>query len=312
MMVTLFQLAVGIILLYAGAEVLVRGGASLALRGGLSPLVVGLTVIAFGTSSPELVVSLKAGWTGNSTIALGNVLGSNIANIGLVLGVSALIRPIRVERQAVRREAPILLVLSLLLFGLLWNDRLGRLEGALLLALLLIFVYCSVHLCRRENAASPVPIPAATHSAPTSFLMILLGLFALVPGSQIFVRGAVSLATHFGLTPFVIGLTVVAIGTSLPEIATSLVAAVKGEMELAVGNALGSNIFNILFILGASSLLFVIDGSQVHWIDWGIMLGFALAILPILRTGFVISRLEGAGLVLAYAAYVAQLFWRGG
>ncbi len=358
-MLTAFQLLAGIALLYAGAEMLVRGGASLALRVGITPLVVGLTVISFGTSSPELVVSFKAAMDHDSAIALGNVIGSNIANIALVLGLAALIRPIRVERQVIRREVPIMLLASVILCVMLWNGRLGRLEGGLLFAALIAYTIFSIRLSRaelrlstptggtasvrsgddtevvpplspahlhggtgsvpselghdqdRDDTAVVPPVgnetPPKTYTTPWSAALIILGLVLLLPGAHIFVLGAVTVAEWLGVSAFVIGLTVVAIGTSLPEVATSMVASFKGEGDMAVGNAIGSNIFNIFCILGLSALFFGVAGNGVAWIDLGVMLGVALISLPILRTGFVIDRWEGAALLVAYAGY---LFYR--
>ncbi len=363
-MLTAFQLLAGVVLLYAGAETLVRGGASLALRVGISPLVVGLTVISFGTSSPELVVSFKAAMEHDSAIALGNVIGSNIANIALVLGLAALIRPIRVERQVIRREVPIMLLASVILCVMLWNGRLGRIEGGLLFAALIAYTVFSIRLSRAELRSSMSPggtasvrsgddtevvpplspahlhggtgsvpsepghdqdrddtavvppveneAPPKTYTTPWSAGMVILGLLLLLPGAHIFVLGAVTVAEWLGVSAFVIGLTVVAIGTSLPEVATSMVASFKGEGDMAVGNAIGSNIFNIFCILGLSALFFGVEGNGVAWIDLGVMLAVALISLPILRTGFVINRWEGAGLLAAYVGYLVYLFQRGG
>ncbi len=309
-MLTAVYLLAGILLLYAGAEALVRGGASLALRMGISPLVVGLTVISFGTSAPELLVSFKAAMDHNSPIALGNVIGSNIANIALVLGLAALIRPIRVEQQVIRREIPIMLIASIILCGMLWNGRLSRIEGALLFAALIAYTVFSIRLSRKERRTPPNDVPAQRRSAPLSAGMVILGLALLVPGAHVFVLGAVTVAERLGVSAFVIGLTVVAIGTSLPEIATSVVAAIKGEGDMAVGNAVGSNIFNIFCILGLTALVFEVEGNGVAWIDLGAMLTVALVSLPIMRTGFRINRWEGAGLLTAYTAYLAYLLQR--
>lgn len=309
-MLTAFYLLAGIILLYAGAKSLVRGGASLALRMGISPLVVGLTVISFGTSAPELVVSFKAAFDQNSPLALGNVIGSNIANMALVLGLAALIRPIRVERQVVRREIPIMLLASLILCAMLWNGRLGRVEGAILFLALIAYTAFSIYLSRKELRNSAEAPPESTRSGPISIGMVLLGLALLVPGSHVFVLGAVSVAECLGVSAFVIGLTVVAIGTSLPEIATSAVAALKGEGDMAVGNAVGSNIFNIFCILGLTALVFEVEGNGIAWLDLGVMLAVALISLPIMRTGFRINRWEGAGLLTAYALYLTALLQR--
>lgn len=310
-MVTAFHLLTGILLLYVGAETLVRGSASLALRMGISPLVVGLTIISFGTSAPELVVSFKAAMNHNSPIALGNVIGSNIANIALVLGLAALIRPIQVERQVVRREIPIMLLASIILCAMLWNGRLGRLEGLFLILVLIAYTAFSIRQSRNEQRHTGPQERRATRSARISAGMMVLGLALLVPGSHLFVRGAVSVAEWLSVSAFVIGLTVVAIGTSLPEIATSTVAALKKEGDMAVGNAVGSNIFNIFCILGLTALVFEVEGNGIAWLDLGVMLAVALVSLPIMRTGFRINRWEGAGLLAAYVLYLTHLLQRG-
>lgn len=302
------QLIVGVLLLYVGAETLVRGGASLALRVGLSPLVVGLTVISFGTSSPELVVSFQAAMAHDSAIALGNVIGSNIANIALVLGLAALVRPVHVQQQVVRREIPVMLIATLLLTAMLWNGRLARWEGAILVCALCAYIVLSVRLSRRAQAdADDADVGPGRLSAPLSGGMVVLGLALLIPGAHVFVAGAVSVAEWLGLSAFVIGLTVVAIGTSLPEIATSVVASVKGHGDMAIGNAVGSNIFNILFILGLAALVFGVDSTGLSTVDMGMMWAVALVSLPIMHSGFVITRLEGGALVLGYAGYLAYL-----
>lgn len=313
-MIITVQVLGGILLLYAGAELLVRGGAALALRFGISPLVVGLTIISFGTSAPELVVSLNAAAGHDSAIALGNVIGSNIANLALVLGIAALIRPLRVERQVIRQEMPILLIATVALGALLWNGEISRGEGAGLVLALGAYIVISIRRSRHDpEPLSPDLPPAAIAVHRNGWLQIgavLLGLGLLIPGAHWFVQGAVDAATRLGLSPLVIGLTVVAIGTSLPEIATSAVAAFRGEGDLAVGNAVGSNIFNIFCILGLTALWFGVDGGGVNWIDLGVMLLTAWLCLPIMRSGFVISRAEGALLLCGYAGYMAFLIQR--
>lgn len=309
-MITVMYLLAGSLLLYAGAEFLVRGGAALALRMGVTPLLIGLTVVSFGTSSPELIVSFKAALQHDSAIALGNIIGSNIANIALVLGLSALIRPLQVTRQVVRRELPIMCGVSLLLCALLWNGYLGRWEGLVLMLSLVAYVVLSVRLARKEQDQKADDMPVHPHRLSVSIVWVMLGLGLLAPGAHFFVIGAIQVATYFGLSPLVIGLTVVAVGTSLPEIATSVVAAAKGEGDLAVGNAVGSNIFNILFILGVASFCFGLDASGMSWVDMAVMVGFAFAALPIMHSGFVIQRWEGALLLVGYASYIVYLLYR--
>jgi cation:H+ antiporter len=302
----------GLLALYAGAEGLVRGGSSLALRLGLTPLVVGLTVVAMGTSMPELVVSAGAALAGTGGIAAGNVVGSNIGNIGLILGVAALIHPLAVRAQVIRREVPILLLASAVLGLVLLDDRVGRVEGALLCLGIVAYVTLSLRLARRETAAEARRefadgVPAVRGSLRRDLLLLGGGLGVLVIGARLLVDGAVNVAETLGMSQAVIGLTVVSIGTSLPELATSAVAAARGEGDLAVGNVMGSNIFNILAILGAASLARPLDPTGIAVVDLGVMLGFSVALLPIMRSGFRIGRLEGGALILAYVGYLVYL-----
>ena len=301
----------GFLGLYLGSECLVRGGSSLALRLGVPRLVVGITVLALGTSSPELFVNMKAAWDGHGGLALGNVIGSNIANIALVLGLAALIRPVRVKQSVVRREIPVMIVASLLLCGLLWDGRLGRLDGLILLAGLQVFWVTCVRNARMapDEAALAPPKPSVFSRA--SWLWMLIGLLLLLSGAHLFVRGAVELATGFGLSLFLIGLTVVAVGTSLPEIALSIVGSLRGEGDLVVGNAIGSNILNILLVLGLTALVFGVEIGTSAGLDLTLMTALALVSLPVMRSGFVITRWEGAILVAVYAAYIATLFLTG-
>lgn len=294
-------------MLYAGAEFLVRGAAALALRVGISALVVGLTVISFGTSAPELIVSFNAAMKYDSAIALGNVVGSNIANIALVLGLAAMIKPLRVELQVIRREVPFMLVVTLLLCAMLWNGELAQWEGGLLFSGIIVYTAFSVYWSRKAGRDDAAVRSLSKQRWWLGALSVLAGLLLLLPGAQLFVLGAVTVAERLGLSAFVIGLTVVAIGTSLPEIAASVVAAFRGEGDLAIGNAIGSNVFNILFILGLTALVFGIDAGGISMIDFAVMVGVAIISLPIMRTGFVISRWEGALLVLGYVAYMVYL-----
>jgi cation:H+ antiporter len=315
MWTTLLQFTGGLLLLMVGAELLIRGGASLALRMGVSALVVGLTVISFGTSSPELVVSIKAAWDHDSAIALGNVVGSNICNIALVLGLSALIRPLKVHSQVVRLEVPIMIAVTVLLGILLHNRRLSQVEGSLFGILLIAYIVYSIFQSRKvetESAADVDPLLIKKqYSVPLALVMLVGGIALLVPGSHFFVKASITVAQWAGLSPYVIGVTVVAVGTSLPEIATSVAGAIKGEGDMAVGNAIGSNIFNILCILGLSAGLFGIDASSFSFVDLIAMLGFAVVSLPLLRSGFTLTRWEGALLILLYAVYVTYLIMMG-
>jgi cation:H+ antiporter len=311
-------LVIGAVLLVVGAEALVRGAARLAALLGLSPLVIGLTVVAFGTSAPELSVSLSASLGGQTALAVGNVVGSNIMNVLLILGVSAVILPLLVSQQLIRLDVPIMISVSVLLFLLGADGTLSRPEGlGLVLAGVSYTVFVIVQ-SRREN--SPVPAEDSTTFAfqPGSAAwqwglngsLIVGGLACLVFGSGLLVEGAMALARAFGVSELVIGLTVVAVGTSLPELATSVLASIRGERDLAIGNIVGSNIFNILVVLGLSSVVAPHGlplSSAVLRLDLPIMLATAVACMPIFFTGHTIARWEGGVFLGYYLAYLAYL-----
>lgn len=297
-------------LLTAGASALVRGASSLALRLGLTPLVVGLTVVAFGTSAPELVVSVQAALSGNGPIAIGNVVGSNTANVGLILALSALIAPFAVHPSLLSRDVPLVLGVSALAVALLWNGTLGTTEGAVLVAGLLAYVVWSVRHARAASAvvAATDGVPDRPSGSPwLDALRVVGGLAGLVLGADWLVDGAVSLATVAGVSPAVIGLTVVAVGTSLPELATSVVAALRGHSEIAAGNVVGSNLFNLLGILGIGALVRPLDAVGFHRLDFAVMGGFAVAMYVLMRLGRRLDRLDGALLLASYALYVGYL-----
>lgn len=311
-MISWFYLIAGLGLLYLGAQILVKGGAALALRLGLNALVVGLTVIAYGTSSPEMVVSVSASLQDNGAIAIGNVVGSNICNIALILGVCALVSPLSASAQIIRREIPIMIGVSVLLAAMLWDEQLSRLEGGVLFAGIVVYTVLTVRDARAETKGKAEQeygedFPAGSMGLGKSVLLVVAGLGVLVVASQLFVGGAVVLAKSWGVTEAVIGLTVVAVGTSMPELATSLVAAVRGHGDVAIGNVVGSNIFNVLGILGIAALINPIDTSGLSRVDLATMVVAALAMLPAARSGGVISRLEGAVLLFAYFGYTAWL-----
>jgi cation:H+ antiporter len=304
----------GFVLLVLGAELLIRGGASLALRFGLPPLVVGLTVVAMGTSSPELVVSLKAALTGRGSIAVGNVVGSNICNIALILGLAAAIRPLKVQVQLVRTDVPIMVACSLLLLLLLLNGIVSRLEGVLLTVGIVVYVAFSLRQAQRERQKhqqallDAAPVPTQPGRSPLLDILFLAGgIGMLVLGADTFVKGAVSAARAIGVSEAVIGLTLVALGTSLPELATSAMAAWKKEGDIAIGNIIGSNIFNILFILGATATVSPVHSQGIGWVDLGMMCLLAILMLPLMRTGFVLSRREGLFLLALYGGYLFHL-----
>ncbi|OGJ92261.1 MAG: hypothetical protein A2350_14740 [Candidatus Raymondbacteria bacterium RifOxyB12_full_50_8] len=298
----------GLFLLTGGAEFLVRGSSRLALRLGLSCLVVGLTVVAFGTSAPELVVSIKAGLDRAGDIAVGNVVGSNIFNIAAILGLAALVRPLSVHRQVLRIDTPVLVAVSLLLVLFLRDRAIGRGEALVFFAGIVSYVWFTLSASRKQAvnsmARDAIPIPG---TIPSDIIFILAGLAALVFGSRLFVSGATGLARAWGVSEAVIGLTIVAAGTSLPELATSVVAAVKKETDIAVGNIIGSNIFNILAILGISGLLTPLQAQGIGSADVGVMMAATLILIPFMRTGFVLNRVEGAVLLALYCGYVWYL-----
>ena len=309
---TVLVLVLGLVLLYFGAEGLVRGSSSLALRLGVGPLLVGLTVVAFGTSTPELVVSLKAAYLGQGDISVGNVVGSNICNIGLILGFSALIIPIKVASQIVRIDTPIMIGVTALALALLYDGALSRVEGIILFGLLVVYVLFSIRLAKKQPS-DPLAgefseeMKISKWGVWEDIAFIVGGLVMLVFGARFLVQAAIDIAKTFGLSEAVIGLTIVAVGTSLPEFATSLVAALKKESDIAVGNIVGSNIFNILGILGISATVTPLSSAGITGIDLGVMLLFALVLWVFSRTGFLLNRFEGLLMLAGYAVYVAWL-----
>ncbi|MEM9701033.1 MAG: calcium/sodium antiporter [Planctomycetota bacterium] len=323
MLLAWLGVAVGAALLYFGAEWLVRGGAGLARRAGLSPLAVGLTVVSLATSAPELGVSLQAALDEKPQVAIGNVLGSNVANVGLILGVAAVIMPISVANRVVKIDLPILASVSGLLTWILWDGRVNRLEGSLLATGLLVYVLLTLILARRETQAAndhvDAELPPPAGSAWIEALLIVVGLSALAVGSWALVEGAVVIARWAGLSDAVIGLTVVAFGTSLPELAATAVAATHGEGDIAVGNVVGSNMFNSLGIVGVTACACPLDVAEgvgeagltgtLH-ADLGVMLAAAIVLLPLMRTGYRVNRWEGLALLTCYAGYVVWLFLR--
>lgn len=303
----------GIVGLFAGAEGLVRGSSSLAIRMGISPLVIGLTVVAFATSSPELVVSIKAALEGNPGIVVGNIVGSNICNIGLILGVAALISPMHVKNQLVKREIPIMIIVGFILLLILANDLISRIEGILLILGIISYVIFSYLYARKENVSETSPefteviSRGKAKNVWVSILLIVGGLGLLLGGAHIFVNGAVEVAVKLGVSQAIIGLSMVALGTSLPELITSIVASLRRENDIAIGNAVGSNVFNVLSVLGFSSVISPINSSGVGYIDLTIMMLFMIVILPMCKSGFVLKRFEGAILLTGYFAYILYL-----
>ena len=310
LMITAGLLA-GLVLLYFGAEGLVRGAASLALRAGITPLVVGLTVVAFGTSAPEMVVSTKAAWLGQGGIAVGNVVGSNIFNIAVILGLSALLRPMVVRMQLLLFDMPLVILASLVALLFLRDDQLARPEAALLFAGIIAYTAINIILARREKSREIASefaegTPHASGRLAVDLLYVLGGLALLVLGARLFVAAAVELARMWGVSEAVIGLTIVAAGTSLPELATSILAAARKQDDIAIGNIVGSNVFNLLAILGAAGLVRPLEASGIGAMDLGMMVLTALVLLPMMRTRMMLGRWEGALLLALYGGY---LWW---
>jgi cation:H+ antiporter len=304
-------LVLGLIALFIGAEGLIRGASTLALRIGITPLVVGLTVVAFGTSTPELVVSLKAALIGNSSISLGNVIGSNIANIALILGIAALIRPLDVHANVIRREIPIMIGLSILLIVLLLDRELSLIDGIIFVAGIITYNIINVVMARKEkNTEVEKEFSEGLKTrlgVAVSIIFIVGGLGLMILGANLFVTSSISIAKAIGVSDAIIGLTIVAIGTSLPELITSIVASYKNESDIAIGNVVGSNIFNILGILGTTALVIPLSSDGISYIDFGVMLFTALILFPLSKTGFKITRLEGFFLLTGYIFYIYYL-----
>jgi cation:H+ antiporter len=312
MFISVIKILGGLLLLSLGAESLVRGSAALALRLGIKPLVVGLTVVALGTSSPEIVVSLQSAIKGDSALALGNVIGSNIANVALILGLSALVRPLRVQAQIIRREIPLMIFTSLLLCLLLLGGQLNRLEGLLLVLGSLAytaFAYTSARKSKdrhvQEEFADALPQPKGKVWAHMIFIFV--GLALLIVGANFLVSGAITIAQSFGVSQVVIGLTIVAVGTSLPELATSIAAARKDEGDIVIGNVIGSNVLNILFVLGVAALIAPMYTNDLRLTDLAVMVVSAAIIFPLMRRGFQLTRWEGAMLLAGYIGYLYSL-----
>lgn len=312
-------LAVGLVLLLGGGDLLVRGASALARRFGVSPLVIGLTVVAFGTSAPELAVSVSAAASGKGGIAFGNIVGSNVFNTAMLLGLTALVSPLRISSTIVTREVPMLLLASaatvvLSLDGLLDGsaDVLSRSDGLVLLLLFCVFLYYTARdtlTARRrdpllEEARDEAPRPLAGGSAGVAGVLLVVGLAALAFGGTLLVDAASELARGLGVGEVVIGNTIVAAGTNLPELATCVLAARRQEDDIAVGNAVGSSIFNLLFVLGTAATVHPVPVPGGSHVDLAVMLLLALALVPVVTTDRRITRPEGAGLAVAYLAFL--------
>lgn len=316
--ITLFLFVIGLALLIGGAEVLLKGATHLAAALGISPLVIGLTVVAFGTSSPELAVTVQSAWAGQSDIALGNVVGSNICNVLLILGLSALIAPLLVSQKLIRLDVPLMIGLSFLLLMLGLDGQIGRFDGALLFVGIVIYTIWSIRQSRKESRQVSEEyaqefVAGRRESGGQMLIRVLQivgGLLMLTVGSGWLVDGAVAIARTLGVSELIIGLTIIAVGTSLPELAASIVATLRGERDIAVGNVVGSNIFNILSVLGLASLVSP-GGVKVSpaalSFDIPVMIAAAVACLPIFLNGHKIARWEGGLLFGYYLAYTLYL-----
>lgn len=310
-MISFLLILAGLILLYLGAEGLVRGSASMALRIGMTPLAVGLTIVAFGTSAPELVVSLKAVLNGSCDLAVGNVVGSNIFNIAVILGFTSLIRPLRVQKQVLKRDAPVMIGASFILLLMISDREISLIEGIILSSGIIAYTTMNYLLSKKEAAVLDDEVPSAPNkNVYIDILFIVAGLTSLVFGSEFLVTGAIRIAKNWGISEAIIGLTIVSAGTSLPELATSVVAAIKGHDDIAIGNIVGSNIFNILCILGFSSFASPITSAGIGVIDLSYMMGVALLLIPLMWSKLRISRAEGMLLLSTYGVYLYFL-WPG-
>jgi cation:H+ antiporter len=305
------------VLLYFSAGWLVKGSSSLARSLGVSPVVIGLTVVAFGTSAPELVVSVISSIQGKSMLAVGNVVGSNICNIALVLGLAALFNPIKSDPSVVRRDIPIMLAISAYLLLLTLNSTLGRIEGATLFAGIIVYTFYNYYLAKQETAAtadieSELEEIGFVDSRTKQVLLIAAGIAGVVGGAQIVVDNAVIIMTILGVSEKFIGLTIVAFGTSLPELATSVVAAMRREMDISIGNLVGSNVFNIMSVLGIASMVrpIPIPGGFFEsglWIDYLVMMFTSFLPWLMMRKDFTVNRRNGLVLLACYAVYLAYL-----
>ncbi len=309
----------GLVLLVVGAESLVRGASRLATMVGLSPLIIGLTIVAYGTSAPEMAVSVQSSLAGQGDISLGNVIGSNIFNILLILGMSSLITPLLVAQQLVRLDVPIMIGVSALMWLFSWDGNLGRSDGIILFVGGIVYTFFLIYQGRKEHNEDVQaeyaneygkPLQRSTKGLFANVCFIGVGAALLIAGSHWLVQGSVSVAQAWGVSELVIGLTIISVGTSLPELVTSIVASFRGERDIAVGNVIGSNIFNILTALGLASMLApggISVSNAARAFDIPIMIAAAVACLPIFATGNVISRWEGVLFLIYYMAYNSYL-----
>lgn len=328
MLLNILMFIGGILILYVGAEGMVRGAKRIALSLGIHPLIVGLTIVAFGTSTPELVVSMTAALRGSPAIALGNAIGSNVANMGLILGISALLAPMRVEDRTVRLEVPISIFAGIFLFIFAGNLEISSGEGIVLLVGFAITFFVAVFpqivkslkvLPEEFNLELQNPVTQeeinearANQSWFGDILMVVLGIAGLVLGADLTVRSATEIAMEFGISQMVIGASVVALGTSLPELATSVVAAIKNEPDISIGNVIGSNLFNTMIVIGLPACItgYMPVEKDVLIYDFPVMIGLSILVLPLLSSDKKLDRAEGMGLILIYLGYLALIIIR--
>lgn len=306
----MIALIVGLVLLVFGGEVLVKHASAFAIKAEVPPLIVGLTVVSIGTSSPELFASLQAVWNGVDGIAVGNVIGSNIANLGLALGLTAMIKPMIVDRRVLAMDLPLMVVVTLAFGGLALDGVFSKVDGVILLTGLAIYIWFQIKRAREIKAEEPLEeVKESSKVAQKSYAylvsFIVIGCVLLYVGSEAFIEGATDIATRLGISDLIIGVTVVAFGTSVPEIVASIAAALKGEGDLGIGNLVGSNIMNILLVLGGTSLIGDLNvAPQVMEFDFWWMLGTAALLYPILKIGKNISRTEGTIYVICYVTFI--------
>lgn len=319
MLLTIFYFIAGLGLLIGGAELFVRGSSRLAARMGVSSLVIGLTVVSFGTSAPELAISIQSGLDGQTDLLIGNIVGSNICNVLLILGVSALITPLVVDQKLVRQDVPLMIGIALLLWIISLDGSISRMESVGFVLLLLAYIGFQIYQSRRETSErvkqeyeEALGEPEKINKRHWLFHLVLIisGLALLILGAQWLVDSAIEIARFLGISSVIIGLTIVSVGTSLPEVATSVLAGLKGERDIAVGNVVGSNIFNILCILGISGSILpeaIAVPSGILAFDLPVMIAVSIACLPVFFTGYTIARWEGFVFLGYYVAYTIYL-----
>ncbi len=306
---SIIYLAIGSLLLYFGAEGLVKGSASIAYRFGIRPLVIGLTLVAFGTSSPELAVSMSAALEGNSGIAIGNVIGSNICNIALIIGVAAIIRPVEIEIKVIKTDISIMIGISLLLIVLIIDGEIDFTDGIILSIGIIVYNVATIYFAKKQGVSdNHTNFIENRKKKYIDIAMLVMGMAGIILGASVFLTGAEEIAKKLGASEALIGLTIVAFGTSLPELATSVVASIKNEGDISIGNAIGSNVFNILCILGLTALVMPIDTEGISYADLGIMLFVAILLIPMAISKRRISRFNGFILLFIYILYIHYLF----